>query len=237
MRRFRSIVALTLVASCLAGVVAAAGFTWTECAGPVGHLVSVNGVACSDGTALPARIEVFEHVTATAHRGGGLAGDQAGADAELSAVQLWLWRDENGNGRSDDGDAAANPAGWTLLSETHVACGWDGQAQGLDGGTPGEFLVAPVAVPALQPNKRYLLLLRVIASGTGYTNLMPLNGDGTVVGWGEETWSPTGPGAYSVTARGGLSGISDGEVWYFRVAAGGEVGPAFPTPPKVIENH
>jgi hypothetical protein len=170
---------------------------------------------------------------ATAHRGGGATGDQTGADAELSAVQLWLWRDQNGNGRSDEGDAGANPTGWTLVSETLAARGWDGQPQGVDAGEPGELLSDPVDV-ALEPNRRYLLLLRVVAAGTGYTSLQPASGDGTPAG--PEAWSATGTGAYGVKASGGLSGIGDAEVWYFRVAAGGDVGPGFPTPPKVIEN-
>ena len=92
----------------------------------------------------------------------------------------------------------------------------------------------PVAV-SLQPNGRHLLLLRVVAAATGYTSLQPTNGDGTQAG--PEVWTPTGDGAYGVTAKGGLSGVRDGAVWCFRVAAGGEVGPAFPTPPKVIENQ
>ncbi|NLX60662.1 MAG: hypothetical protein GXY74_16425 [Phycisphaerae bacterium] len=235
MRRFRSIVALTLVTSALTGVAWAAGIIWTECAAPVGHFVSANGVTCRDGAVLPLRTESFSHLVATAHRGGGLSGDQAGADAELSAVQVWLWCDANGNGRSDAGDAAANPAGWMLLSETATALGWDDQPQGMDAGTPGEVLAAPVAV-SLEPNRRYLLLLRVVAAGTGYTNLMPTNGDGTVVGWGGEVWSPTAPGAYGVTAKGGLDGIRDGAVWYFRIQAGSvNPLPLFPTPPSVIE--
>ena len=45
--------------------------------------------------------------------------------------------------------------GWTLLSETTTAHGWDDQPQGVDGGTAGELLAAPVAV-SLQPNGRYL---------------------------------------------------------------------------------
>ena len=235
MRRFGSIIGLTLAVALLAGVVYAAGIQWGECAAPVGHIASVNGVAAKDGAALPMATAQLTSVLATAHRGGGATGDQAGADAELSVVQLWLWRDSNGNGESDEGDDAANPSGWTLLSETYTACGWDDQAQGVDAGTPGELLSAPVAVSALEPNRRYLLLLRIVAAATGYTSLQPTNGDGTQAG--PEVWSPTDEGAHGVKASGGLSGISDGEVWYFRVAAGGEVGPAFPTPPKVIENH
>lgn len=234
MRRFRSIIALAFVASLLAGVAYAAGIQWGECAVPVGHLASVNGVAATDGGALPPATTQLASVIATAHRGGGATGDQAGADAELSVLQLWLWCDKNGNGASDEADAEANPAGWTLLSETYTACGWDEQAQGVDGGTPGELLAAPVAAP-VSAGKRYLLLLRVVAAATGYTSLQPTNSDGTQAG--PEVWSPTGAGAYGVTAKGGLSGIGDGEVWCFRVAAGGEVGPAFPMPPKVIENH
>jgi hypothetical protein len=222
------------VATLLAGVAYAAGIQWGECAVPVGHLASVNGVAANDGGALPMATTQMTSVVATAHRGGGLTGDQAGADAELSVVQLWLWCDQNGNGASDEGDAAANPAGWTLLSETYTACGWNDQAQGVDAGTPSELLAAPVAAP-VSPGKRYLLLLRVVAAATGYTSLEPTNGDGTQAG--PEVWSATGDGAYGVTAKGGLSGVRDGAVWSFRVAAGGEVGPAFPTPPKVIENH
>jgi len=217
----------------LAGVAYAAGIQWGECAVPVGHIASVNGVAAKDGAALPMATAQLASVMATAHRGGGATGDQAGADAELSAVQLWLWCDKNGNGESDEGDEAANPSGWTLLSETTTAHGWDDQPQGVDAGTAGELLAAPVVV-TLEPNRRYLLLIRIVGAATGYTNLQPTNGDGTQAG--PEVWMATGAGAYGVKGSGGLSGISDGEVWYFRVAAGGEVGPAFPTPPKVIEN-
>ena len=235
MRRLaQTIATLLLVGSSLASVAYAAGFTWSECAAPVGHLASVNGVAAKDGRALPMRTTQLASVMATAHRGGGLTGDQVGADAELSAVQLWLWRDQNGNGASDEADDDANPTGWTLLSETQTAHGWDDQPQGVDAGTPGELLSDPVAV-ALQPNKRYLLLLRVVAAATGYTSLQPTNGDGTQAG--PEVWSPTGEGAHGVKASGGLSGIGSGEVWYFRVAAGGEVGGGFPSPPNVIENE
>jgi len=232
-RRFRSIVALGVVVSLLAGVAYAAGIIWGECAVPVGHLASVNGVAANDGGALPMATTHFTSVIATAHRGGGLSGDQAGADAELSAVQLWLWCDQNGNGESDEGDDETNPTGWTLLSETQVAQGWDDQPQGVDAGTPGELLAEPVSV-ALEPNKRYLLLLRIVAAATGYTSLQPTSGDGTPAG--PEVWSPTGEGAHGVKASGGLSGVRDGAVWYFRVQAGGAVGSGFPTPPKVIEN-
>jgi len=232
-RRFGSIIALTFAVALLAGVAYAAGIQWGECAAPVGHIASVNGVAATDGAALPMATVQFTSVLATAHRGGGATGDQAGADAELSVVQLWLWRDRNGNGESDEGDDAANPSGWTLLSETTTAHGWDNQPQGVDGGTASELLASPVAV-TLEPNRRYLLLLRVVAAATGYTSLQPTNGDGTQAG--PEVWTATGAGAHGVKGSGGLSGISDGEVWYFRVAAGGEVGPAFPTPPKVIEN-
>ncbi len=233
MRRFGSIAILTLAVALLAGVAYAAGIQWGECAVPVGHIASLNGIAAKDGAALPVATVQFASVLATAHRGGGATGDQAGADAELSVVQLWLWRDSNGNGESDEGDDAANPGGWTLLSETATAHGWDEQPQGVDGGTAGELLAAPVAV-TLEPNRRYLLLLRIVAAATGYTNLQPTNGDGTQAG--PEVWAATGAGAHGVKGSGGLSGISDGEVWYFRVAAGGEVGPAFPTPPRVIEN-
>ena len=233
MRRFGSIVGLIIAITLLAGVVYAAGIQWGECAAPVGHIASVNGIAAKDGAALPMVTAQLTTVMATAHRGGGATGDQAGADAELSVVQLWLWRDSNGNGESDEGDDAANPSGWTLLSETTTARGWDDQPQGVDGGTAGELLATPVAV-TLEPNRRYLLLLRVVATATGYTNLQPTNGDGTQAG--PEVWTATGTGAHGVKGAGGLSGIGDGEVWYFRVAAGGEVGPAFPTPPRVIEN-
>jgi len=233
-RRFGSIAILALAVALLAGVAYAAGIQWGECAVPVGHIAAVNGVAAKDGTALPMATTQLASVLATAHRGGGATGDQAGADAELSVVQLWLWCDKNGNGESDEGDDAANPSGWTLLSETATAHGWDEQPQGVDGGTAGELLVAPVAV-GLQPNGRYLLLLRIVAAATGYTSLQPTNGDGTQAG--PEVWTATGAGAHGVKGAGGLSGISDGEVWYFRVVAGGEVGPAFPTPPRVIENR
>lgn len=241
-------IAAALLGSVLASAALAAGFLWTECAAPVGHLATVNGLAVNDGTALPATTTQLVSVVATAHRGGGLTGDQAGADAELAAVELWLWHDANGNGRSDAGDDDANPAGWTLVSETCTAVGWDDQAQGLDAGAPAELLAAPVDLPGAAPNQRYLVLLRVVAAGTGYTNLMPTNGNGTVSGgWagepGEstfvgpgETWTATGAGACGVTGDGGLPGVGDGEVWYFRIGAGGEVGPAFPMPPKVIEN-
>jgi len=232
-RRFGSLIALIFAAALLAGVAYAAGIQWGECATPVGHVASVNGVAAKDGAPLPMATAQLTSVLATAHRGGGATGDQAGADAELSVVQLWLWCDKNGNGESDEGDDAANPNGWTLLTETTAAHGWNGQPQGVDGGTAGELLAAPVAV-SLQPNGRYLLLLRVVAVATGYTSLQPTNGDGTQAG--PEVWTATGNGAHGVKGAGGLSGISDGEVWYFRVAAGGDVGPAFPTPPNVIEN-
>lgn len=234
MGRFGSIVILGLAIALLAGVAYAAGIQWGECAVPVGHIASVNGVAANDGAALPMATAQLSSLMATAHRGGGATGDQTGADAELSVVQLWLWRDSNGNGESDEGDDAANPTGWLLLSETSAAHGWDDQPQGVDGGTAGELLAAPVTM-TLEPNRRYLLLLRIVAAATGYTNLQPVNGDGTQAG--PEAWTATGGGAHGVRGAGGLSGISDGEVWYFRVAAGGEVGPAFPTPPKIIENH
>jgi len=233
-RRFGSIIGLTLAVALLAGVAYAAGIQWGECAVPVGHIASVNGVATKDGAALPMATVHFTSVLATAHRGGGATGDQTGADAELSVVQLWLWCDKNGNGESDEGDDTANPSGWVLLNETTTAHGWDDQPQGVDGGAAGELLAMPVAV-SLQPNGRHLLLLRVVAAATGYTSLQPTNGDGTQAG--PEVWAATGAGAHGVKGSGGLSGISDGEVWYFRVAAGGEVGPAFPTPPKVIENN
>ncbi len=233
MRRLRSIIGLALVVSLLAGVAYAAGIQWGECAAPVGHLVTINGIAVNDGRALPRTTTQLTSIMATAHRGGGATEDQVGADAELEAVQLWLWLDQNGNNESDASDDEANPLGWTLLTETHTARGWDGQPRGVDNGTPGELLSGPVAV-TLEPNKRYLLLMRIVAAGTGYTSLQPVDGNGTVAG--PEVWTPSGDGAHGVKGSGGLSGIGNGEVWYFRVAAGGEVGPAFPSPPNVIEN-
>jgi hypothetical protein len=232
LRRFRSVIALAFVASVLAGVAYAAGIQWGECVTPLGHLESVNGIACNDGGALPVATTQLTSIIGTAQRGGGAAGTQVSADAELSVIQFYLWCDSNGNGVTDAGDV---PGTWTLLGSTHTAVGWDGQAVAVDSGTAGELLAAPLNV-TLAPNKRYFLLQRVVAAATGYTSLQPTSTEGTPAG--PEVWRSTGAGAYGVTASGGLSGIRDRSVWYFKVQAG-NVGatPNFPSPPNVIENH
>jgi hypothetical protein len=221
---------------------AAFAVVWTECAAPVGHIATVNGVSCPSGVVtLPPGTTQLTSVLATAHCGAGADGLQDGADARLSRVELWCWHDADGSGGSSTAADGANPGGWTLLQTSSTALGWQGQAQGLDSGTPAELLARPVTLPAAGPNQRYVLLLRVVGT-TGYTNLMPVNGDGTVVGgwagtpgastWNDpgEIWSASGTGAYGLTAYSAAAGVAPGAVRYVKIQAGGQ------TPPGPVHN-
>jgi hypothetical protein len=202
----------------------AAAVVWTECAAPVGHIAAVNGISCPSGVVtLPPGTTQLTSVLATAHCGPGATNLQSEADARLSSVELWCWHDADGCGGSNAAADGANPGGWTLLQTSYTALGWQGQAQGFDGGTPAELLISPVTLPTAGPNQRYLLLLRVVAA-TGYTNLMAVNGDGTVAD-ASEIWSQSGPGAYGLTAYSAAVGVAQGAVRYVKIQAGGRVLP------------
>jgi len=222
---WRSILTVFVVLG-LAG--AAFAVVWTECAAPVGHIATVNGVSCPSGVVtLPPGTTQLTSVLATAHCGAGANGLQSGADALLSRVELWCWHDAEGSGGSSTAAAGANPGGWTLLQTSSTALGWQGQAQGFDAGTPAELLAAPVTLPGAVANQRYLVLLRVVAA-TGNTNLMAVDGSGVTAG--PEIWAASGVGAYGLTAFSAAPGVAPGAVRYVKIQAGGQ------TPPGPVHN-
>jgi hypothetical protein len=158
---------------------------------------------------------------------------QSEANARLSSVEVWCWRDADGSGGSSVSGSAANSGSWTRLwsatGANVVALGWNGQAQGVDGGTPGELLTAPLTLPAAGQNQRYVLLLRVVAA-TGFSNLMPTNGAGLATAPYAEIWSASGPAAYGLTAYRAPAGVAPGAVRYVKIQ------PAHPVSPGPVNN-
>jgi hypothetical protein len=215
---------LTLIRTLLAAALALVLVAWSNSAVPVGTITAVNGFLASDGLVLHAG--GITSITGLAHRGGD---SQEEANARILGWEVYLWDDANGNGQSDAGDAAANPNGWARVCDAGgvPAHGWDGN--------PGELLLNDEVIP-IRPGHRYLLLVRVLSAENGYTSLCQSDGGDPPTYTGPEVWTPTGPGAYGVTAAGGLAGVQDAAVVYLRVRAGNvNPMPTFPSPPSVIE--
>ena len=123
-----------------------------------------------------------------AHNGNNTVGSLAEADARVAKIQIWAWRDSNGNGRADAGDAdvrGVSTTQWILVSE--VTPGMNGaHVVGHEVLTPpplampdcasslGDVLQASYGGTAIRvgAGQSWLLLIRVVsATEAGVTNL------------------------------------------------------------------
>jgi hypothetical protein len=118
-----------------------------------------------------------------AHNGYSGAASQAEADARVAKIQIWAWRDTNGNGRADPGDTTTE---WTLVSE--ITPGVAGaHVVGYDVPLPHAIVMPDCASSVgdvlqaghggttitVGPGQSWLFLIRVVsATEAGCTNLV-----------------------------------------------------------------
>jgi len=135
-----------------------------------------------------------------AHNGHDGVSSQAEADARVAKIQIWAWRDTNGNGRADPGDTTT---AWILVSEitpgangAHVVghevpqshsplmpnCA-SGVGDVLQTGHGGTAIT-------VGPRQSWLFLIRVVsATEAGCTNL---SGDSGMENWDDGSGNGSG---------------------------------------------
>ena len=159
---------------------------------------------CGAGRGLNPGVTTLSSIRGSAH--AGYAGvDQNTANGRVVSVQIWGWRDSNGNGQADPGDALVpgdRTTKWVLLREYNPSLG-QGNVVGWNVGTldaSGRWHHSPTfprctsalgdvlqknaggsvggtgSGITINPKESWLLLIRVV-DVNGYTNLQTTPGE------------------------------------------------------------